>query len=224
MSERKPLAWSHSALESFETCAWRHYLTKVTKKVSEPPSEAINWGKVVHKAFENRLGKGTPLPESMKKWEHHAAKFDNFRGTLKVEHQIALTRDLKSTSWFGKDVWVRMVLDVFAKAKTIAGAIDWKTGKNVKEDSAQLELFALAVFHTEPEVDKVKTSFVWLPHDKTTDAVYTRDQVPDLWNSFMPRVTRYEKAFTTDSWPKNPNGLCRSWCPVGKHNCEHCGR
>lgn len=36
----KPVAWSYSALTSFETCPHRHYETKIAKTIKEPPTLA----------------------------------------------------------------------------------------------------------------------------------------------------------------------------------------
>ena len=44
--------WSYSALTSYETCPKRYQLTRVTKQVTEPQTEATRWGNEVHKALE----------------------------------------------------------------------------------------------------------------------------------------------------------------------------
>lgn len=96
------------------------------------------------------------------------------------------------------------------------------TGK-AKPESSQLKLSAAFVFHTRPYVQKVSTSFVWLKENTTTKETFTRDQLPDIWQEFLPRVRRLEIAFQDDKWEAKPSGLCKSWCPVGKALCEHCG-
>ena len=48
----KPLAWSYSLLQAFETCPRRFKLTRITKEVQEPQSEAMLHGNEVHKSLE----------------------------------------------------------------------------------------------------------------------------------------------------------------------------
>ena len=40
----KPFAWSYSALGAFETCPHRYMVTRVTKAITEPQTEATLWG------------------------------------------------------------------------------------------------------------------------------------------------------------------------------------
>ena len=54
--------WSYSSLNAFEQCPRRFKLTRITKEVSEPQTEATMWGNAVHKALENAVN-GVPLTE-----------------------------------------------------------------------------------------------------------------------------------------------------------------
>lgn len=220
----KPLAWSYSSLTAFETCPRRYYLTKVSKEVTEPQTEATLWGNKVHKALENRLVKTTPLPESMAMFEPIAANVVNRAkgGKLEAEQKMALTKDFRTTSWFGKDVWVRGITDftITKGDKVFIG--DWKTGKPTPA-SAQLMLTAAMTMHQKPWVNTVINAFVWLKDGSITHKTYTREDIPEIWQEFTPRVRRLEVAMEEDKWPARPSGLCRKWCPVGKKLCEHCG-
>jgi hypothetical protein len=97
------------------------------------------------------------------------------------------------------------------------------TGKR-KVDSDQLKLFAAMAFAHYPWVEKVVTGFIWLKEGKFDKESFTREQVPDIWNEFLPRVKRVELAYEQDKWPAKPSGLCKAWCPAGKPLCEFCGR
>ena len=59
-------AWSYSALTAFETCPRRFELTRVTRQVKEPQTEATIWGNEVHKALELFAKDGKPLPKNLK--------------------------------------------------------------------------------------------------------------------------------------------------------------
>lgn len=215
-------AWSYSALTSFETCPRKHYLTRVSKIVKEPESDQLRWGNFVHKALEDRLKRGKQLPNALAGNEKFCTKIEAMTGELLVEYEAAITEDFQPTDWWNKNVWCRSKWDVAVKNGQALGIYDWKTGKR-KLDGDQMELFALSAFIHMPDVEVVTTGFIWLPDKKVDREQFTRSQVPKLWNLWLPRVERYNRAHESSSFPKKPSGLCRKWCPVGKHNCEHCG-
>lgn len=214
----KPFAWSHSALDSYETCPKKHYHTRIAKDVPDPPGEAALWGQRVHKALENRIGHKVVLPKNLATYERYAAPFDRVAGTVLVEQQIALNRDMGVTKWFAKDAWVRGVLDVTVLNDSIGATVDWKTGK--RKPSDQLELAAALMFCAYPDVTTVHTSFAWLKEKKADKAIYSRAEASEIWRTFLPRVTRMEAAYTggAEAHPPKPSGLCNGWCPVKK--CE----
>ena len=220
----KAVAWSYSSLTAFETCPKRYYLTKISKQAYEPQSEAMKWGNDVHKALEHRLVKNAPLPETMQQFEAIAATVANkAKGKkLEAESKMALTASFKGTTWFAKDVWVRGITDftIGTKDKVFIG--DWKTGKPTPE-SAQLKLTAAMTMHMKPYVNEVINAFVWLKTGTVTAEKFTRDDIPAIWQEFMPRVARLEHAIEEEKFPARPSGLCRAWCPVGKALCDHCG-
>lgn len=218
----KTAAWSFSALNSYETCPYRHYRTKVAKDVREEETEALRWGNRVHEALESRVRDGTPLPKSMQKWEPFVAKLLAKKGESIAEQQLCLNEQLIATDWFGKDSWCRGIVDYMLKDGAKAVALDWKTGK-IKDDHDQLMLFAALLFHTYPELETIRTGYVWLAHDcKITTREFQRSEVPDIWEEFLPRVRRYQTAYDKDKWEKKPSGLCRAWCPVT--SCEFNGK
>ena len=125
-------------------------------------------------------------------------------------------------SWMAKDAWCRCVVDAGVLGSKKGALLDWKTGKK-KEDSDQLKLFAAVAFSHYPWLETVSTGFVWLKDGSITKEVFTRDHVPGIWDEFNVRVNRLYAAYDNNTWQAKPSGLCRSWCPVGKANCEFCG-
>ena len=219
---KKP-AWSYTSLTAFETCPKRYYLTRVSKEVREPQTEATTWGNNVHKALELRVKDKTPLPAGREQWEGIAAKFDTAVGQVMTEKKFTLNANMGETSWFGDDAWLRCILDVTVDKGRSAAVLDYKTGKR-KVDSAQMMLFAGVLMQVKPMIDKVSTGFIWLKENKTDTKVFTRDELPDIWGEFLPRVKRLENAHEFNKWEARPSGLCREWCPVGKSRCTHCGK
>lgn len=218
MTRKKPFAWSHSALGSFESCPRKHFRTRVKKDIYEGESAAMKDGKVMHKAFEDRMKHGRQLPPSLRHYEQICARMDKLPGTPYIEHKVALTRDLKVTGYFDKDVWVRVVLDYAHVHRHEGRIIDYKNGKR-KPDSDQLMLFAAAGFEAFPEVNKFGTAFWWIKSKQTDRGEFIREKKDIIWREFEPRVERFEAAYETDDWPPRPSGLCKGWCPV--RDCEY---
>lgn len=215
-------AWSYSALTAFETCPRRFELTRVTRKVKEPQTEATVWGNKVHKALEDFARSGKPLTPDMEKYAKYVNKILSYEGKKVVEERVALDRNFRQTTWMAKDVWVRGIIDIGVVGSEKAYLLDWKTGKR-RPDSNQLKLFAALAFAMYPWIDKVVTGFIWLKSGEFDKEVFTRDQLPEIWNEFMPRLARVAIAYDQDKWTPKPSGLCKNWCPVGRQNCEFCG-
>jgi hypothetical protein len=218
----KPFAWSWSTLNAFETCPWRYKLTKITKQVVEPQSKEMGEGNRQHKAMENAIKGVAGLPPDMRHWQGLVDRIRMTPGKITPERKVALTPYFAETTYFAKDVWFRAQYDVEVLQPARAILLDWKTGKR-KLDTQQLQLSAASAFSLYPFVQEVETGYVWLPDRKVDRETYTRDQAPDLWAEFLPRVKRIEIAVANDNFPKTPSGLCRAWCPVGRALCEHCG-
>jgi hypothetical protein len=213
----KPLPWSFTSLEDFVNCPRAFYEKRVVKSVVEAPSEAMLWGNTVHKAFEDRIKDGTPLPDSLQHYEPFMRVQAARPGITTTERKVALSRQLQPTSFFAKDVWFRGILDFVAVHDKVATIVDYKTGKP-HDNTKQLKLFALWVFAQYPDINIVHTMYYWTQTLSTTSNVYTRDQIRDLWSVFLPHLQQYKLAFDTDTWQPRPSGLCNGWCPVT--SCE----
>lgn len=213
--------WSYSGLTAFETCPRRFYLTKVARKVKEPPTEATIWGNKVHKALEERAKGTKALPKDMRHYEKYTKKILNRDGKKIVEAKLAVTAKMRPTDFFAKDAWCRGIVDLGIVNDEAALLLDWKTGKR-KPGSDQLKLMACLGFAHYPWIDRVVTGFIWLKEKKFDRDEFHREQLPEMWSDFMPRVDRLSRAYEEDKWVPRPSGLCKNWCPVGDH-CEFCG-
>jgi hypothetical protein len=228
-------AWSYSALTSFETCPRKHHETRVTKTYTEPEGAQLLIGIAAHKVLELRAAAGTPIPKTLQVtdaqgntlqsatagWPEMMDKLLARPGDVHAERQIALDDRLCETGWLDKNVWVRGVIDLALVDGEKALAIDYKTGRR-KPDSDQLMLFAALMFHVWPKLEKVVTGFLWLKTQQIDKETYTRSDLSRIWDTFIPRVNRYQDAFVANTWPPRPSGLCKAWCPV--QTCEYNGR
>lgn len=86
------------------------------------------------------------------------------------------------------------------------------TGK-VKDNPTQLQLFAAMTLWHFPQVQKVKTSYVWLAYDQITNATYERRFLEALWNAMRPRFERVQETIELGVFKAKPSGLC-PWCPA----------
>jgi hypothetical protein len=218
-------AWSFSSLTSFETCPKRYYHIKVAKDVTDTPGEAATWGQQVHKHLEDRAASQTPLPDSLGHLEAIVAPVLAKSGTLLVEHQMAITKDLQPTEWFAKDAWCRGIVDigVVTPSGTSALLLDWKTGKR-KPDNDQLMLFAGLSFAHRHDLQEAQTAFVWLKEGKVDKKKFVRGDIPAIWQHFVPRVKRMERAYAEAQFAPKPSGLCARYCPVPRSKCQFSGK
>jgi CRISPR/Cas system-associated exonuclease Cas4 (RecB family) len=214
--------WSYSALTAFETCPKRFYLTRVSRQVKEPQTEATIWGDQVHKALELYAKGEQPLPKDLKRYAKYVDKILSYEGKRVIEKRVALDKNLRPTTWMAKNVWVRGVIDIGVVGSEKAYLLDWKTGKR-KPDSDQLKLFAALAFASFPWIEKVTTGFIWLKEGEFDKEVFTREHLTEIWGEFHPRLNRLAHAYEEDKWVPKPSGLCRKWCPVGQKLCEFCG-
>jgi hypothetical protein len=213
----KPLAWSYTALEDFVNCPRSYYEKRVAKSVKEEKTEAIIWGEVVHKHFENRQKDGTPLPTELQQHEKYMQWLEDQPGVTSTERKIALNKSGKPCGFFDEDVWYRGVIDFSKINSETALLIDYKTGK-AHSKFQQLKLFALHTFAEYPEINAVDVRFYWTKTESQTGERYLRHQIPELWAGFLPNLRQYAQAFKEDIWQPRPSGLCHGWCPVT--SCE----
>lgn len=213
-----PWAWTYSQADSFMSCAYRYYRTKVLKDIIEPETEHTIWGKRVHTAFEDGLNEGKPLPEGMAQWQPLLDKVTALPGIKYPEVKLAVNDAFQPADWSSS--WCRGIADLVVINGEKAAVLDWKTGK--KKPSDQLALYAAKIFSHYPEVEVVDTKFVWLKEKKFTDDRYVRGDTARIWTKFLPIIRKMEIANETGNWKKNPGGLCRAWCPVS--DCQYCGK
>ena len=211
--------WSFSSLNTYYTCPRQYELTYVNPVIPYTQTEATIWGTRVHEALELYIRDGVPLGPEYLQFKSYADKVLSLPGIVRCEGQFGVTQDYKPTSFDDKAAWNRGIIDVSVVNGNKALVLDWKTGK-VRPDSDQLKLFAGVTFAKYPEVDTVKTAYIWLSHGRDTRETYRREQVPEIWRHFREKVRRLELSYEHNQWIPKPSGLCNGWCGAGKH-CEY---
>ena len=214
------LTHSFSSIKMYENCPKRYYHQRIRKEVQDKGSDATIYGERIHEALEHRLESKVNFPKESEGYEVLCRGIEKTArgGTLLVEQKLTLSEDLTPTGWWDGDAWVRSILDVLVLHNDTAVVMDWKTGKR-RPDFTQLELFALQVFSHFPDIDKVKSSFLWLKDMQMDSKIYYRDELGSMWGKLLQRISRIEQSLAHDKWPPKPSGLC-NYCPA-KNICVY---
>jgi RecB family exonuclease len=218
---------SFSRLSTFENCQAQFDYLYVSKRVQNMSNEASDYGDRVHKVLEAyglALVAGTAAARGMaaleddtlenkqtlERWGPLVEKITSRNGDKYFEHQMSVNRQLQPVDWFAKDVWIRSIADVLVIDGDTAYCLDYKTGK-VKDNPTQLQLFAAMVMWHYPQVNTVKTSFIWLRFDEVTNAKYERRFLDSLWRALEPRFDKVQEVIDLGVFKAKPSGLC-PWC------------
>jgi hypothetical protein len=213
----KPFSWSFTALTNFEGCSARYAAEKFYCTTQWVDTPQIIWGNRVHGTSEDML-KGKPVTdleayEPVRKYVEAFLKQRVLGADVIAEQEIALTRDMKPVSWFAKDAWFRVKLDVVIVRGNVANLYDYKTGK-FKDDPDQLKICAAAHSIVRPDVDVYNPKYIWTQDQVVSgcDAIAKKD-IPGIWEGVLGRVARMEQAWAAENFPARPSGLC-PWCPI----------
>lgn len=218
--------WSYSSIKLFEQCPKKYYHLRVAKDFQEDQNaEHLLYGTRFHKAAEEYVRDGTPLPEYFKFVKGALDSLKNIPGDKYCEFEMGLTENLDPCGFRDPNVWFRGIADLLIINTTTGEArvVDYKTGKSAKyADTGQLELMALAVFKHFPDVKRVKAGLLFVIANAFPKANYSADQAPVLWQRWIKDHERMKTAFRTNVWNPKPSGLCRKHCVV--LSCPHNGR
>jgi hypothetical protein len=208
-----PKPWSISSLSDFANCPKAYHHKRVLKDVDDPPNEAGLYGDYVHKRFEAYLrGEITDLAD-LSSYKDYLDTILALPGTLYPERKYGITKKGEPCDFESEGVWCRGIIDVLVINGTTATIIDHKTGKR-KFDTKQLKLCSLLVMYHHPEIDRVRTGYMWLKDGAFDTETYARDQITELWGDFAESLQQYKQAFRTETFGPRPSGLCNGWCPV----------
>lgn len=216
-------AWSFSRMKGFETCPKQYYHVNVLKQFPFEETEATRYGTEFHKAAEDFMRDGTPLPERFAFAKPALDALAAKPGERHCELKMGLREDLTPCGFFDKDVWFRGIVDLLIVDGDRAFIIDYKTGKAARyADTGQLQLMALSVFAHFPQVTRVKAGLVFVIANQFIPADFNVSDRDTLWAPWIKKYARLEKAHETNVWNPIPSGLCRKHCPVVE--CPHHGQ
>lgn len=212
----KPIVWSYSAAKDFESCPRKYYELRVAKNYKQEDTDATRYGTEVHKAFEEFIRDGTPIPPQFERFQRFVEPLLNLRGTRYCEYKIGVRADFSPCEFFGEGVWWRGIPDLLVvnEEAGVARVVDYKTGKSAKyADTDQLELLAAAIMSHFPKVNRVKGALLFVVADALVKAEYTREQLPQIWSKWVGKISRIDTAQQANVWNEKQGPLC-GWCPV----------
>ena len=215
-----PISWSYSSLKTFQQCPRKYYHTKVAKDVVEPKTTAMMYGEAMHKAAEDYIKHGVPIPEKFAFIRDIMEQLAALPGEKHCELRLGLTKDLQPCEFFAKDVWWRGIADlvVVNQDKGLIHSIDYKTGKNARyADVQQLDMVAAGLFAKFPSITKIKSALLFVVSKEFVRADHQADMAQKYMDKPAQDVARIEKAMETGVWNPSQSALCK-YCPV--KTCE----
>ena len=222
MSKAAP--WSFSRIKAFEQCPKQFYHEKVLKQYPFIQTDAMIYGNQFHKACEDYIGKGEPLPERFMYIKDALDKLNRRKGVKICEQRLGVTANLEPCSFGARNVWFRGIVDlaILDEDSGIGWIIDYKTGKSARyADKGQLELMALAIFAHYPKITSIRAGLLFVVANKLVKETYEVADRANLWEKWSSNYATMEKAFEADVWNPRPSGLCKRHCPVTE--CAHNG-
>jgi len=216
------ITWSYSSLKTFEQCPKKYFHLKVVKDVKDEGSEATLYGQELHKAAEDYLKEGTPIPPKFSYVQDTVDAIKNIPGEKHCELKLGVRKTdtgYEPCGFFDKDVWWRGIGDVIVVQDELAFSLDYKTSKNAKyADLKQLDILAAALFTHFPQIKKIKSALAFVVSNEFVHKEHFAEMRDSYFAAFEPDLDRLATAQETGVWNTNTGPLCK-FCPVV--SCEH---
>lgn len=220
----KQPAWSYSALKTFETCPRKYQAEKVTKEVPFVQGEQAIYGEQLHKAAEEYIRDGTPIPERFSFIKGYLDQLASYPGEKFCEMKLGVKKvdgRLEACDYYDPEVWFRGIADLVIVNGTRARILDYKTGESRYADIRQLALMAAALFLKYPEIEKIKTMLLFVVKKDHRKQDFSAEYGLSIFSELHGLLSALEEAYKSDVWNPRPNGLCRRYCSVS--DCPHNG-
>lgn len=216
------ITWSYSSLKTFEQCPKKYYHLRVLKDVKDEGSEATIYGQEVHKAAEEYIKTGTPIPKKFEFLQDVCDAFNIIDGEKHCELKLGVKRTptgYEPCGFFDTDVWWRGVADLVIINDNLGFSIDYKTSKNAKyADMKQLDIVAAGLFTHFPQLEKVKSGLVFVVSGEFIHKEHQASMRDSYFATFDEGLDRLAGAQESGVWNANSGPLCK-FCPVT--SCEH---
>jgi hypothetical protein len=213
-------SWSYSSLKVFQQCPKKYYHLRIAKDVQQGDTEATIYGKEVHKAAEDYMRDGTPIPEKFAYMRPILTKLETIKGTRYCEYEMGLKKTSDgyvTCDFYDPAYWWRGIADLLIVDDELAYMIDYKTSKSAKyADLKQLDAMAACIFRMFPNVKRIKSALLFVVSNEFVHKEHNCDT--DYLKGFQFDLERLETAIATGTWNAVSGPLC-GWCPVT--SCVH---
>lgn len=214
-------AWSYSRYATYATCPFQAKC-KFVDKLPEEEGPALQRGKDAHDdaaAYLRGDMTDEQAAERIPGWGDFADVFRQLRSLEPlVEQQWGFGKNWAPTTWFGKDVRFRSVLDAAAiYADGTADVVDHKTGKPRPDHGQQAELYAISVM-LRHHVNQVTVRFWYLDHGSESVYRFSKSDVE-------PLIAKWDKAtkrMLSDTIMAPKPGAHCNWCSFAKSKDGPC--
>jgi len=212
------IQWSYSSLKTFEQCPKKYYHLKVAQDVKDKGSQATIYGSSMHKAAEDYIKEGTPVPPQFNYVLNVLDVLKRIEGEKYCELKLGLRKNkagkLQPCDFNEPNYWWHGIADLVIINGSVGYSVDYKTSKNAKyADTKQLDIAAAALFIHFPQLEKIKSGLVFVVSNEFIRKDHYVEHLDSYLKSFNPLLDRLEAAFTNDVWNTNTGPLCK-FCPV----------
>lgn len=213
-------AWSWSRYADYDRCPLYFAEKYIRKSLPDDTSPAMQRGKDIHEGAKLfLLGQQEGVPREMLKHPRVEQLLLELRQIpdKQVELQWGFTDAWKATGWFGKDTWLRVILDVNVLYPDLtADCLDWKTGKRYGHNGEQMELFALSVMCRFAPVKHVTTRLVYVDASPSQDAEEFEEFPATHKQRLIDKWTKKVRPMFEDKvFAPRPNDKCK-FCPLAR--------
>jgi len=214
--------WSYSSLKTFQQCPKKYFHLKIAKDVENEGGEAANYGKLVHKAAEDYIRDGTPIPKQFQYMVPILDALNKIPGKkfCEIEMGIAIHKGKFIACKFdAPNYWWHGIADLLIVDGGVAWLVDYKTSKNAKyADTKQLDLLAAATFLHFPGVLEIKSALAFVVSNEFVRKEHDRVMRHKYLDVMKPELDRLEAAVENKVWNPISGPLCK-FCPV--KTCVH---
>jgi RecB family exonuclease len=199
-------SWSFSTHQQIERCPAKARYAKIDK-LPDPSGPHADRGTAAHAAFEAYVKGEGALPAAFARWRPMLDHIVETAADIRTEMEISLSRRWDLVRW--KLGTIRAKLDlVYIVDDVTLGCVDYKTGRVYPEHEAQLELYAVLLFHCYPWAETVLAADWYLDQgDAVAEKTFTRQQHETvLLKKWKERAKR---DLARKDWPAVRNPLCK---------------
>lgn len=217
-----PVQWSYSSLKTFQQCPKKYFHLKIAKDVENEGGEAANYGKIVHKAAEDYIRDGTPVPPQFSYMVPILDALKKIPGKKYCEIELGIAKKdgkFVACKFDAPNYWWHGIADLLIVDGGVAWLVDYKTSKNAKyADTKQLDLLAAATFLHFPEVLEIKSALAFVVSNEFVRKEHDRVMRHKYLDAMKPELDRLEAAIENKVWNPISGPLCK-FCPV--KTCVH---